>query len=123
MSRRYAPEIVREACALFVGGRTPEQVAEEMQRRGHAGFNADTIRRWARQYNLVEAHTINEVDNVKAAIILDSQRVINELLEAALNTRKAITNKLSSGGIHSSKLLGHLKKVDGLISSLVSITK
>jgi len=115
----YPLEVVREACALYRSGLSMEDVAERMRRKGHKAFNAETIRRWTHKYGLVEDHVKATKDSVNAALMLESQCATNELLEVSLNARKAVTKKLSSGGIASQKAVRLLNKIDALILDLV----
>lgn len=120
MSRRYSAEVVREACTLYSRGLSSERVAEEMRRNGHTAFSAETMRRWAHQYDLAKAQKKGAAENIRAGLLLDSQRATNELLEVAIDARKAVTEKLSSGGIDYIEVVGLLKKIDALISNLVN---
>lgn len=120
MPRTYEPQARKRARELYMAGLSFEEVAKSMRAEGYTYLSAETVRRWAKKGGWKESLEKLQAEEGRAALALDTERVLADMLESYDAARSELLKKMADGSMEYADGLGLLLKIDGLRRNLLS---
>ena len=120
MAKTYSPQVRKRARELYMAGLAFEELARSMRTEGYTYLNAETVRRWADKGGWKEAREKLQAEEGRAALALDAERVLAEMLESYDQARGELLKKMADGQMEYADGLQLLLKVDGLRRNLLA---